>query len=137
MEDLDLDFSSPTGTVVDVQVDGIVAMWINRKKSEISLCLQAFKNVRVAVVGRGFKVTAKDGFRIVMPDGKIPVLLVAHHNRLVVTEHLGKKAEHEEKQEDQQGIMTTPVGCKTPPTTAGERCRRSRAGRHLSPVLQS
>ena len=66
----------------------------------------------VAVGGFGVEITAKGLFTVGGEDREIIMVIIFHNDRLVVGDHLGKKADEKQREENPQADIATAVGAK-------------------------
>jgi len=64
---------------------------IKREKDFIVPVGQLFQDIRIPIIGLGFKVTSKGNFRIDLENGKIIFTVVVHQKWNIVTENLCEK----------------------------------------------
>ena len=69
------------------------------------------------------KVAAEGGFRVVMPQRRVPLPLIAGQQRPVVGQHTRKQRDAKQHAEDPQADVAAPM---PPEALPGARCRRGR-----------
>ena len=109
---------------------------IGRVKGQVAGLAELLLDEGIEVIGRRGEVSAEGGFRQGLEDREVPVPFVARDERLVVRQHLGKQAHHEEQREDHQAPIAESISAEAAPG-APRRARVERdfdcaGGRRLS-----
>ena len=95
------------------------AIGVGRIPGPVALGTELLADERVQVVGGRGKVATEGGFGVVGQDGRVPLPLVAHQQRLVVGQPLGQQTQHHQTRKHHQTPVTQPVAFKAQPGAAG------------------
>jgi hypothetical protein len=79
--------------------------------------------IRIAIVGGGFEVTAEGGFGIADEGRPIEMAVILDQERPVVGDQLREQRDHEKKREDPERPVAAAVRLEILPATAVERRR--------------
>ena len=99
-------------------VDGFGTIGVGRINGPVFVPVQLVPDERVQVICRRVKVAVKGFVRVVLDQREVKLALVADKQWLVVGQHFGKQAEHDQRCEDNQAKKAEPVPFETQPGAA-------------------